>query len=288
MRRSLLAAGLVLAGVLAFTNVAVRGTQQDAPADTDDLTRNVERQVERTLRVFGDGGVRIGVSIRDVEPGAAVSGAEVEQVQDDSPAAKAGMQTGDVITQFDGERVRSARQLSRIVGETPAGRSVTVRLMRAGRQVDLQVTPEASAQSGPVGHRMREMPGFRFELPDGAHGRFIPREGLPSAIGGRARLGVSIQSMSSQLAEYFGATNGVLVTSVREDSPAEKAGLKAGDVITSVNGKPVASPADLTEAVRGSGETATITYVRDRKTANLDVMLPSRDEGRRIRPSRPA
>ena len=61
MRRSILAAGLVLAGALAFTHVAVRGTQQDAPADTDDLTRNVERQVERTLRVFGDGGARIGV-----------------------------------------------------------------------------------------------------------------------------------------------------------------------------------------------------------------------------------
>jgi serine protease Do len=278
----------VLAGALAFTTVAVRGTQQDAPADTDDLTPNVERQVEQTLRVFGDGGVRIGVSIRDVEPGAAVGGAEVEQVQDDSPAAKAGVQKGDVITQFDGERVRSARQLSRIVGETPAGRSVTVRLMRAGRQVDLQVTPEANQASGPFGRRMREMPGFRFELPDAAHGRFIPREGFPSGIGGRARLGVSIQGMSPQLAEYFGASKGVLVTSVREDSPAEQAGLKAGDVITSVNGKPVASPGDLTEAVRESGETAKITYVRDRKTADLDVVLPSRGEGGRVRPSRPA
>ena len=288
MRRSMLSAGLVLAGALAFTNVAVRGTQQDAPADTDDLTRNVERQVERTLHVFGDGGVRIGVSIRDVEPGATVSGAEVEQVQDDSPAAKAGVQKGDVITQFDGERVRSARQLSRIVGETPAGRSVTVRLMRAGREVDLQVTPEAGEQTGPFGRRMGEMPGFRFEMPAGPHGRLIPKEGLPSGMGGRARLGVSIQSMSPQLAEYFGANEGVLVTSVREDSAAEKAGLKAGDVITSVNGKPVASPADLTDAVRESVETAKITYVRDRKTANLDIVLPSRDEGRRIRPSRPA
>ncbi len=286
MRRSILAAGLVLAGALAFTNVAVRGTQQDAPADTDDLTRNVERQVERTLRVFGDGGARIGVSIRDVDPGA-VSGAEVEQVQDDSPAAKAGLQKGDVITQFDGERVRSARQLSRLVGETPAGRSVPVTLMRSGRQMDLQVTPEASEQSGPFGRQMRQMPGFRFELPDAAHGRFVPREGFPS-WSGRARLGVSIQGMTPQLAEYFGAREGVLVTSVREDSPAGKAGLRAGDVITSVNGKPVTSPADLMEAVRESGEAAKITYVRDRKAADLDIVLPSgRDEGR-ARPSRPA
>ena len=161
--------------------------------------------------------------------------------------------------------------------------------MRAGRQMDVQVTPEEGARiAGRFGRQMRVMPQFRFEVPEGGYGRMIPPGELRLWSGGRARLGVSIQGMTSQLAEYFGAKEGVLVTTVREDSAAENAGLRAGDVITAVNGQPVTSPADLTRAIREAKETAKVSYVRDKKTAEVEVSLPTPEERQRRRSTRPA
>ena len=130
-RRALGAAMLVaVAAGLTFTAVPVQGRQQPGSDDRETAERaadEVQREVRRLQRrfEFGGGGPEIGVSIRDVEAGSPGSaGAQVERVREDSPAEKAGIRAGDVITQFDGERVRSARQLSRLVAETPAGRSV--------------------------------------------------------------------------------------------------------------------------------------------------------------------
>jgi serine protease Do len=98
---------------------------------------------------------------------------------------------------------------------------------------------------------------------------------------------VGVQGLTGQLAEYFGAKDGVLVTTVREDSPAAAAGLKAGDVITAVNGKTVSSPAQLADAVReAENEEVKISYVRDRKAADVGVKVPVRERpGRSARPA---
>jgi serine protease Do len=107
----------------------------------------------------------------------------------------------------------------------------------------------------------------------------------------RGRLGVAIQSLTPQLAEFFGTTDGVLVTTVREESPAARAGIKAGDVITSIDGKPVGSPRDLIEAIRGDASAdVKISYVRDRKSVDVQVKLPEgeRQRERRSRSARPA
>ena len=100
--------------------------------------------------VFAMGGSRLGMVVRDVETAdvtkeklAGTAGAVVTEVVKESAAQKAGVKTGDVVTSFDGERVRSARQLERLVEETPAGRTVKVALQRAGAPVTLDVTPEA-------------------------------------------------------------------------------------------------------------------------------------------------
>ncbi len=100
--------------------------------------------------IFGMGGSRVGMVVRDVETAdvtkeklAGTAGAVVTEVVKESAAEKAGVKAGDVVTSFDGERVRSARQLERLVEETPAGRTVKVALQRAGAPVTLDVTPEA-------------------------------------------------------------------------------------------------------------------------------------------------
>ena len=92
-------------------------------------------------------------------------------------------------------------------------------------------------------------------------------------------MGVRVQELEGQLAEYFGTSKGVLVNSVDADSPAAKAGLKAGDVITAVNGKAVAEPTDLIDAVQAveDGATLTLDYTRDKKAQSAKAALPAKE-----------
>jgi serine protease Do len=303
---TLVAAGLVAASVGTTAAVLPEGgpaagqqeqqkKQQEqgktTPAATDDAGEDrIAQDVQRHIQVGGGPDVQIGVRIADLEGDAAqkMSGAVVSNVREDSPAAKAGVAEGDIVIEFDGERVRSARHLSRIVGETPAGRSVKMVVEREGRRVDLQVTPEAGMAHGDHEFFFRRMPnpGFEFNAPnfnfDGAPMRGFRehglREGDPDVMvmpRGRGRLGIGIQDLTPQLEEFFGTDNGVLVTTVQPDSPAAKAGLKAGDVITAVGDAPISSPSDLTRAVRGAAEGSdlSITYMRDKKSARATAKL---------------
>src|SRR5205814_97864 len=86
-------------------------------------------------------------------------------------------------------------------------------------------------------------------------------------LDGRGRLGVTLEELTPQLAKYFGAKDGVLIASVREDSPASRAGLKAGDVITKVNNEPVGSRDDLMRLVRDVKDGAGCRVGRERFAA---------------------
>ena len=253
---------------------------------------------------FAFGGPRVGMVVRDVETAdvakeklAGTAGAVVTEVAKDSAAAKAGIKTGDVVTSFDGERVRSARQLSRLVEETPAGRPVKVALQRAGAPVTLEVTPEAPKMTqmmpgmpgagGEVFRFQKRRPGadegpefeapgpFKFEMPAG---RF-DFDGEPFMAAGRGRLGVRVQDLSDELAGYFGVKAGVLVAGVEADTPAAKAGVKAGDVITAVNGAVITDPGELRKEVAKveDGKTADLAVTRDKKPLTLKVEVTARD-----------
>ncbi|MGH9200585.1 MAG: S1C family serine protease, partial [Vicinamibacterales bacterium] len=104
----------------------------------------------------------------------------------------------------------------------------------------------------------------------------------------RGRLGVAVESMSDQLAEYFGAKDGgALVSSVSADSPAAKAGIKAGDVITTVNGSRVRDAGDVVrELSNAKADEVTIGLLRDKKETSVKATLESRTE--RLRPPRRA
>ena len=295
---TIVAAGLVAASVGVTAAVVPTAAGQRAQGDVqppaaseqqgDDQPR---REVHRHIEVLGGQDVRMGVGIRDPEGDQARTsgGAIVTSVREDSPAEKAGIKEGDVIVEFDGERVRSARQLSRLVAETVPGRQVQAVVTREGRRVDLQVTPEAGMAwlGGPGMRRQFELggaPGFKFDGP--ALGDLLGKE-LGDRDGdfdalivrpGRARLGIGIQPLTPQLAEYFGAKDGVLVTTVEPDSAAAKAGLRAGDVITAVGETTVSSPSDLSRAVRRAdeGSELTITYTRDKKSETTKAAIDSR------------
>jgi serine protease Do len=236
----------------------------------------------RTVQVWS-GGSRIGVSIRDVEEsdsktakGAPATGVIVEDVATDSPAEKAGIRKGDVIVEFDGERVRSVRQLTRLVQETPAGRTVPAVLQREGQRTPVSVTPGDNGRFSFQGFDdVGQLGGeLRFAVPKPPAPPNPPTPPMVwnfDELAGRSRLGISIESLSTQLAEYFGAKDGVLVSSVSDDSAAAKAGLKAGDVITNFNGSAVGDPPELRRRIQSlnDGDEFTVTVMRDRKPLTL-------------------
>lgn len=232
-------------------------------------------------------GSEIGVSVRELRT-EDVSGAKLEQpggvyvqdVQEGAPAARAGLRSGDIIASFDGERVRGVRHFSRLVLETPPGRSVSTVIVRGTERQTIQVTPEA----GRVGEFF---PDIGREIERGM--RAFPRDfnfdfDFPER-GSRARLGVSLTPLSDQLASYFGVKSGALVSAVEADSPAGQAGLRAGDVMTAINGRMVGNLGDVTTAIREAapGSALEIRIVRDRKEMTVKATVPDRRPGTRDR-----
>jgi serine protease Do len=231
---------------------------------------------EQSLRIQYGSGSQIGVSIRDlgeedVKGGKTATGVIVDEVEPDSPAQKAGFRAGDIIVEFDGERVRSMRQFIRLVQETPAGRQIQAAVTRDGQRVTLTVQPRAGG-SFRYFENMKELVTLPKISPPVLKGDVLSRFQM---FGTAGRIGIAVDDLSPQLAEYFGTKEGVLVTAVTDNSPAAKAGLKAGDVITSVNGGTVTSAADLRRRAQRleSGEEFTLAVVRDKKNVTLKGKL---------------
>ena len=242
------------------------------------------------------------------------NGVMVDVVTSESAAEKAGVKAGDVVVQFDGENVRSAAQFTRLVRETVAGRSVKMGVVRDGKRVDLDVAPaEAENVQQFSFERRTPAPGgaFTWEERVPAPGQSIPpmpptppagaprrqqRIPMPELEGntlqwfgesggagnfmlsaGRGRLGINVQELTPELAAYFGVKDGLLVNSVQADTPAAKAGFKAGDVIGTVNGKAVSSSSDLVRELADKEGEVAIGLTRDKKALSLKATLEPRE-----------
>jgi serine protease Do len=272
-------------------------------------TRVIRTQAPRALEVL-TGGSRIGVSIRDVDGGegegkeakGVAAGVIVDDVSTGSAAEKAGVKKGDAIVEFDGERVRSVRQLTRLVQETPAGRTVQAVIVRGGQRSTVSVTPgeggsfrfEGFEDLADLGRDFRYRVAPRPPAPPAPPARPAPPappappsvwnfDDLLGRSGGR--LGISVSSLSPQLADYFGTKEGVLVSSVTDDSAAAKAGIKAGDVITSFNGSAVNDPSDVRRRAADleDGDEFTIGVMREKKALTLKGKAERRDSRRSYR-----
>ncbi|HUE81850.1 MAG TPA: PDZ domain-containing protein [Pyrinomonadaceae bacterium] len=221
---------------------------------------------------FFSGGSFLGVHAEDITTEnmanyglREVRGVGITEVVKDSPAEKAGLRKGDVILRFDDENVSSTRKLTRLVSEVAPDHKVRLTISRSGSDQQVAVT---------IGKR----PGF--SMPQSATIRSFPRiEGIPSGdflftFGNNRRIGVSTTQLTKQLAEYFGVVDGqgVLVTSVSEDGAAATAGIKAGDVITAVDGEKIQGAGDLTRALNKKREgDVTLTVIRNKSQMNLTV-----------------
>jgi S1-C subfamily serine protease len=210
-------------------------------------------------------------------------GVVIGRVTENSPAAKAGLKEKDVITEVNGQRVEGAAQFRRIVHEIPAGRTAQLTVWRDGRAQSLTVTLGQAEE----GHRawMKAAPGaFTFRMPEVEMPDMPAIAGLGDDFallpGGQPRLGIDAEDIGEQLGSFFGAPDGegILVRSVNSGSPAEKAGLKAGDVITSFNGERVRTLGDLRHklSTKTDDKPAKLGVFRNHSEVSLSVELPAR------------
>ena len=232
------------------------------------------------VTIAGGNASWLGVQTRDIASGQARDlklgdeyGALVDKVEPESPAAKAGLQKGDVIVEFAGEKVRSVAELTRLVRETPPGRSVEIRVRRNGAKETLSATIE-SRKNG-FGPLLGEGQSSRMEVWPRVN---IPDLNLGFGIFGGPQLGISVEELTPQLAGYFGVKDGkgVLVTEVSAGSAAEKAGLKAGDCIVRVDSTAIESAEDIHRALSnksGQSRDVTLTIFRDRREQTLQAHI---------------
>jgi serine protease Do len=278
----------------------------------------VERQAEtpRTRVMIGDGDETgwLGVTPEDISADrakelklSAARGIYISDVEKDSPAEKAGLKSGDVITEFNGVHVEGVTQFRRLVRETPPGHSVAIVISRDGKSQTINATlstmsdqferqfrnfgsnmrdfsfamPDMGHWEGPRVAPMPPMPAmpprtYSYTLPEGGYGYgFGFGSGGGMVMGSTPSIGISGENLSGQLGTYFGAPDGegVLVREVQSGSPAEKGGLKAGDVITKAAGERVRTLGELQSKLREKREDKTIqiTVVRHGSETTVTV-----------------
>ncbi|MCI0690943.1 PDZ domain-containing protein [candidate division KSB1 bacterium] len=222
------------------------------------------KAVEKTQKSW------LGVSVQELTPSLRDAmkvgnrpGLLITNVVRNSPADDAGLRDEDVLLSFDGKTVEKADDFVRLVRNTPPDKKVKIKILRDGEEREIEVTLEA---------RKTASSPRAFAYSWGGDGGNIMAFGRP-------RLGVQVQELNKDLAPYFKVEEkgGVLVLDVTKDSPAEKAGLKAGDVITKIDGEKITDADDLINALREyeEGDEATVEYVRQGKTATVQAALES-------------
>ncbi len=297
--------------------------QQAAPAQPDSPAMPaVPGEPLGAFSLFVEGGSFLGVYAEDVNKEnmaryglREARGVGITQVVKDSPAEKAGLKKDDVILRFEGDSVTSVRKLNRLVAEVAPDQNVRLGISRGGSEQEVSVTIGKRDQSLNAFNRLEGFSGDGFKGLEGLQkwdgfkgleglkdfkgpgpqiwkweGQGPGNDGFVFALGNNRRMGVSTVQLTKQLGDYFGIADGkgVLVTSVSDGSPAAKAGLRAGDVITTVDGEMIEGPGDLSRAVNKNKDgDVTVVVIRDKKQRTFKV-TPEKNQSQIFRPGRVA
>ena len=195
----------------------------------------------------------LGAGIQKMTPELAKSfglkdekGALVSQVVKGGPAEKAGIETGDVIVEFDGKTVSDMNDLPRVVAATPVGKTVAVKVLRGGNVVDREVKIAEMEQKEEVANLSTRKP-----------------------------LGMTVQDITPEIAKGLGlkSETGVVVTNIIPGSPAAKADIRSGDLIRQVNKKPVKNVEDFKTKIENSKDQETILLLIQRGESTLFAAL---------------
>jgi serine protease Do len=247
---------------------------------------------DQNIVMSDDGASWLGVETHEVTPDkakelklSAERGVVLGKIVPDSPAAKAGLKENDVVTEINGQRVEGAAQFRRMIHEIPAGRSIQLTVWRDGRSQSISATLGKSEERRRSMKLVAPTPGtFAFRMPEIPDIPSMEWNGNLLFGGGQPRLGIDAEDLSGQLGAFFGAPDGegILVREVNSGSPAEKAGVKAGDVITSLNGERIRTVGELREKLSAkSGQennkdrTVKLGVLRNKSEISLNVELPA-------------
>jgi serine protease Do len=274
------------------------------------------RRANAVLQKHGTSYLGVGAADIDAERAKALKlpeerGVELKSIAGDGPAAKAGLKEGDVVLEYNGQRVEGTEQFVRLVRETPPGRQVRLLISRDGNTQTMTLetgTRTAHLMAGvdgfPFGAPIPPVPPMPPMPPDTAEtfrrfgdaykgtGERWWRGMTPDLPSGNmswrsGALGIESESLGPQLAQFFGVKEGVLVRSVNRNSPAEKAGIKAGDVIVKIAGNAVESPRAISRELRSarSKGNVAVMLVRSQKEMTVTVELPEPAGSRMIVPA---
>jgi serine protease Do len=295
--------GLVAAIILA---AGIATAQQPAPAPAPPSPPADVEPFEHNFSLFVDGGGYLGVYAENINNENVsryrvnqVRGVGVTQVVKDSPAEKAGIRKDDVILRIDGENVNSVRKLNRLISEMAPDHNVRVTVSRGGAEQEVTATIGKRNNSSLVRDLFSGEPrAWKFEGTDPKvfkwegpviGGDFHGAGDLALLLQNSRRIGVSTMQLTKQLADYFGVSGGkgILVTAVTDDGPAAKAGVRAGDVITAVDGEAVDSPGDISRVISRKKEgDVTLTVIRNKSQQTIRV-TPKEGAGLSSTPGEP-
>lgn len=239
--------------------------------------------------MLAHGGSFLGVGVRDIDSERARAlklreerGVEITMVEEGSPAAKAGLKNEDVVLGFNGQNVDGAEQFMRLVRETPAGREVKLVVSRNGAAQTIPVTIASRK-----GRMFRDGENWQFNMPPvdipAIHIPEIRIPDIPRPFFSmrNSALGIEAEQLNPELAQYFGVKSGVLVRSVIKGSSAEKAGIRAGDVITKVNGRSVSAPGEISGELHSAAanKQVSLAVTREHRELAVPVSIEERPSG---------
>ncbi len=242
----------VMGEVVGVNSAIIAGGQGIGFAIPSNMAKSVSAQLKEKGKVTRGW---IGVSIQSVSPEIAKAfglkeekGALVADVVAGSPAEAAGIKRGDIIVSFDGKEIKNSTDLPVRVAETPLGKTVTVRVLREGKETDLSV-------------KVSEMPEGKFAALAGSR---------------ESSLGLAVKDITPELRRQLGIRekSGIIVIDVASGSPAEDAGLQAGDVIKEVNRKPVKSVKDYVTLIAKAREDEPLLLLIQRGNQTIFVAIP--------------
>jgi C-terminal processing protease CtpA/Prc len=232
----------------------------------------------------------LGVDLADVDQEKAkalklqeVRGAIITLIDHDAPAGQIGLKINDVVIQLNGQNVEGAEQLRRMLKEIPAGRKVSIEISRDG---NIQTMAVELADRQVLGHDVWNQIG---DSPDSM--QTVPSMGILSGsgdapmpggfhmpfFGGSLNVGALVEPLTTQMAEYLGVPNGLMVKQVTRKSEAAAAGFKAFDVILKVGTEAVMNLASWDRALRSNeGRPVQVTILRDKKQMTITLQVDSK------------
>jgi serine protease Do len=277
LRKSLIA--LILATFFAFLviwKIPVKAEEKSISVRVESAKVKIPPNPEKHWRSPKEGW--LGVYVQDINRALketmdlkSEKGVLIRDVVEDSPAEKAGIEREDVILAFDGKKVTDTEQFLMMVKKTSPGDEVELLIVRDGKEKTLTITLGEAPES-----KLREQEIPKFIPPNVKPPKINPQIHKFSSFSG-VRIGVKVEDLSQQLGDYFGVKDGegALITEVDEDGPADKAGLKAGDVVVKVDEKTIEDTEDLVSAIseKEEGDKVEIRVIRNHTPQSFTVKV---------------